>query len=66
MATPPFENEPTRTNVADVDQAAQQHPEGNVPGHIGSPKIGLPVDDGHPSGEQNGEERKTDARMQEE
>ena len=65
MATSPFENEPTRTNLTDVDQAAQQHPEGNVPGHIRSPKMGLPVNDGHPSGEQNGEERKTDARMQE-
>ena len=72
MTSPPFENGPTHTNVTDADQAAQQHPEGRlypegtVPGHIESPGVGLPVDDGQPSGEQNGEKREMDAGMQEE
>ena len=61
MTTPLFENEPTHTNVSDADHAAQQDPEGNVPSHIKSPELGLPVDNGQPSGEQNGEEREMDA-----
>ena len=39
------------------DAQAQKHPEGNVPGRIESPEVGLPVDDGQPSGEKNGEEQ---------
>ncbi len=39
------------------DTDAQQHPAGNVRDRIDSPEVGLPVDDGEPSGEQNGEER---------
>ena len=66
MTDPLFENNQAHTNVTDADQAAQQHPEGNVPGHIGSPGVGLSVDDGQPSGEQNGEEREMDAGMREE
>ena len=61
MTTPLFENEPTHTNVTDADRAAHQHPEGIVPGHIESPELGLPVDNGQPSGEENGEEREMDA-----
>jgi len=38
------------------DAEAQQHPEGNVPARIESPEVGLPVANGEPSGEQNGEE----------
>jgi hypothetical protein len=47
----------TRTEHERQDQEAQAHPEGNVPGSIESPEVGLPVDDGEPSGEQNGEEQ---------
>lgn len=63
MATPAFEDDPTHTKITDADQAAQRHPEGNVPGHIESPETGLPVDDGQPSGEQDGEERETGDRI---
>jgi hypothetical protein len=38
------------------DAEAQRHPEGNVPERIESPEVGLSVDDGRPSGEQNAEE----------
>jgi len=37
----------------EADHDAQRHPEGNTPGHIEAPEVGLPVDDGQPSGEQN-------------
>ncbi|MGY2895253.1 hypothetical protein [Deinococcus sp. UYEF24] len=40
-----------------ADAEAQRHPEGNVPDRIESPDVGLPVDNGQPSGEQNGEEQ---------
>ena len=66
MTDPPLEHVPTHTNVTGADQAAQQHPEGNAPDQIESPEMGLAVDDGQPSGEQNGEERQMDAGMQEE
>ena len=39
------------------DTDAQQHPKGNVQDRIESPGVGLPVDDGEPSGEQNSEEQ---------
>ena len=38
------------------DAEAQQHPEGNARDRITEPQVGLPVDDGEPSGEQNGED----------
>ena len=66
MTTPLFNDEPTHTNVSDADHAAQQNPEGNVPDQIESPEIGLSVDDGQPSGEQNGEERESEDGRQEE
>lgn len=40
-----------------ADTEAQQHPEGNVPDRVESPEVGLPVDDGQPSGEENGEQQ---------
>ncbi len=43
-----------------TDAEAQRHPEGNVPDRIESPDVGLPVDNGQPSGEQNGEEQQED------
>ncbi|WP_424950008.1 hypothetical protein [Deinococcus sp.] len=51
----------TRTDARPTEQQgdaqAQRHPEGNVPEQIGWPEVGLPVDDGRPSGEQNGEKQ---------
>jgi hypothetical protein len=44
-----------RTEHEQQDQEAQSHSEGNVPGSIESPEVGLPVDNGEPSGEQNDE-----------
>ena len=66
MTDPLFENDQAHTNVTDADQAAQQHPEGNVPDQIESPEMGLSVDDAQPSGDQNGEEREMDAEGREE
>ena len=58
----PSDSDPRYSGPGYSDTDAQRHPKGNVQDRTESPEVGLPVDDGEPSGEQNGEQRETDER----